>query len=278
MATEQPTQTYRGNCHCGAFVYEAELPVIKSALTCSCSMCHKKGTRLVFTPQDKVKFVKGDESVLTAYQFNSKKLTHMFCTNCGSPVLGKGETGGVATYALNSYSIDGASVGGERVVPTYTGPEPTVEIEGAKIYHGSCHCGAVTIAVKSKDFHKDPDATSEKGLFSCGCSICARNGNVWAYLRHEQVVVQGRDNLTQYTFNTKLVSKPFCKICGVNVLCDWLEVSQEHLAQLPEEAKVFVERNKHLTPVNLRALDNFSLDGLEINYTPGSHGRPYVNP
>lgn len=59
-------------------------------------------------------------------------------------------------------------------MPTYTGPEPTAEIEGAKIYHGSCHCGAVTIAVKSKDFHKDPDATSEKGLFSCGCSICAR--------------------------------------------------------------------------------------------------------
>lgn len=109
-------------------------------------------------------------------------------------------------------------------------------------------------------------------------SSSIKNGNVWAYLRHEQVVVQGRDNLTQYTFNTKLVSKPFCKICGVNVLCDWLEVSQEHLAQLPEEAKVFVERNKHLTPVNLRALDNFSLDGLEINYTPGSHGRPYVNP
>lgn len=33
---------------------------------------------------------------------------------------------------------------------TYKGPEPTAKIEDAKIYTGSCHCGAVTLAMKVK--------------------------------------------------------------------------------------------------------------------------------
>lgn len=77
MATEAPTKTYRGNCHCGAFVYEADLPEIKGGTTCSCSMCFKKGTRIVYTPTKNVRFVKGDESDLTKYQFNTKTVTHM---------------------------------------------------------------------------------------------------------------------------------------------------------------------------------------------------------
>lgn len=32
----------------------------------------------------------------------------------------------------------------------YKGPEPTAEIEDAKIYTGSCHCGAITMAMKIK--------------------------------------------------------------------------------------------------------------------------------
>ena len=76
MATEA-TKTYRGNCHCGAFVYEAELPEIKGGTTCNCSMCFKKGTRLIYTATKNVKFVEGDESVLTKYQFNTKTVTHM---------------------------------------------------------------------------------------------------------------------------------------------------------------------------------------------------------
>lgn len=77
MATEQPTQTYRGNCHCGAFVYEADLPEIKGSVTCSCSMCSKKGSRILYTAPKNVRFVRGDESVLTEYRFNSKFINHM---------------------------------------------------------------------------------------------------------------------------------------------------------------------------------------------------------
>lgn len=58
--------------------------------------------------------------------------------------------------------------------PTYSGPEPTAEVEGAKTYHGSCTCGAVGIAVKSKDLHENPEAAGQNGSISCRCSICAR--------------------------------------------------------------------------------------------------------
>ena len=79
MATEEATRIYRGNCHCGAFVYEAQLPEIKVGTTCNCSMCFKKGTRIVYTPVKNVKVVKGSESDLTKYQFNNKVINHMVC-------------------------------------------------------------------------------------------------------------------------------------------------------------------------------------------------------
>lgn len=42
-ATNPPTKKYRGNCHCGAFVFELDVPEIKSVSDCDCSICHKKG-------------------------------------------------------------------------------------------------------------------------------------------------------------------------------------------------------------------------------------------
>jgi hypothetical protein len=74
---QAPTKTYRGNCHCGAFVYEAQMPEIKKVIDCNCSLCHKKGYLFAVTPQSTVKIVKGDENALTSYQFGEKKLQHM---------------------------------------------------------------------------------------------------------------------------------------------------------------------------------------------------------
>lgn len=68
---------YRGNCHCGSFVYEAELPEIKSAMECNCSICHKKGYLWVFpTEGSKFDIVKGDKNALSQYTFGAKKLAH----------------------------------------------------------------------------------------------------------------------------------------------------------------------------------------------------------
>jgi len=54
--------------------------------------------------------------------------------------------------------------------PGYTGPEPEADIACGKMYTGSCHCGAVTIALKTRG----PLADEEEVIGECDCSICAR--------------------------------------------------------------------------------------------------------
>jgi hypothetical protein len=51
--------------------------------------------------------------------------------------------------------------------PGFTGELPKFEGYGLKIYTGSCHCGAVTLAVKTKPF---PDVEVKED----NCSICQR--------------------------------------------------------------------------------------------------------
>ncbi|SPO04400.1 uncharacterized protein DNG_07085 [Cephalotrichum gorgonifer] len=280
--TKEPTKTYRGNCHCGALVYEAQLPEIKTVITCNCSMCFKKGARWLYAPEASVKIVKGSENDLTAYQFHTKFITHMFCPTCASHVFGKGGEGDDVLYGLNVNCIqgidfqaleenftDGASSGEKHIPPTYSGPEPTAEIEGAKIYHGSCQCGAVQVAVKSKDLHENPEAAGKYGCTTCGCSICSRIGATWAYPKNEQVAFQSRDNLSYYSYNDKLLTKPFCKTCGVTFANEFADVTQEHLDSVSEASRKFREAQLGTCPFNLRVLDNFSLDGLKITHMPG---------
>ena len=67
-------------------------------------------------------------------------------------------------------SFDGASLPPAYQPPEYTGPEPTAEIEGAKLYTGSCHCGAVRVALKSKPL----DKTYDESILDCSCSHCRK--------------------------------------------------------------------------------------------------------
>lgn len=98
------------------------------------------------------------------------------------------------------------------------------------------------------------------------------------YPRKEQVAIQGRENLSYYSFNYHLTSKSFCRTCGVNVAAEWTDVSQEHLDSIPEKARKFREEHLHVFPVNVRVFDNFSLDGLPIKYLANDSGKPYQNP
>lgn len=72
----QDNKTYRGNCHCGAFVYEAECPEIKEVTSCNCSICVRKGYLWVFPGKDNFRFVKGDADGLTGYEFGQKMINH----------------------------------------------------------------------------------------------------------------------------------------------------------------------------------------------------------
>jgi hypothetical protein len=71
---EQPPKTYRGNCHCGAFVFEVEAPEITSVGDCNCSICSKRGY-LWLVPKKPLTIVK-DEGKLVHYAFGSKQMDH----------------------------------------------------------------------------------------------------------------------------------------------------------------------------------------------------------
>jgi hypothetical protein len=74
-----PTRTYRGNCHCGNFVYTVTVPEITKTSSCDCSVCSKKGVLWTVVPNhpEQFKVVKGDEEKdLSVYQWSSKALHH----------------------------------------------------------------------------------------------------------------------------------------------------------------------------------------------------------
>ena len=74
MSETNIIKKYRGNCHCGAFVFEIEVPEIKSATACNCSICVKKGYLWV-KPHSPPTIIKG-EGTLARYGFGGKNIEH----------------------------------------------------------------------------------------------------------------------------------------------------------------------------------------------------------
>lgn len=101
--------------------------------------------------------------------------------------------------------------------------------------HGSCHCGAVTLAVKVDKPLEDRDITvDEERIVECNCSICMRvslpflarqcawltlsqGAYIWIYPLKEDTVIEGREHLAYRSFRKNIVRKAFCKHCGVHV-------------------------------------------------------------
>lgn len=116
------------------------------------------------------------------------------------------------------------------VLPTNTEPD-----------HGSCHCGAVTLAVKVDKPLEERDITvDEERICECNCSVCIRvrlsltepqtdrmltcaadtytqGAYIWIYPHIEDSVIEGREHLEYRSFNTNVVRKSFCRHCGVHV-------------------------------------------------------------
>ncbi|TDZ24852.1 Centromere protein V [Colletotrichum orbiculare MAFF 240422] len=253
---------YRGNCHCGAFVYEVKVPTIDSVYQCDCSIWHRKGYLwLILDDGTKIDIVRGTSDTLTLYTFGPKKTGHKFCPKCATPVMG--ELGaeqalnvraiqGIDLSTLERVPYDGASLGKPYVKPKHKGPLPA-PIDGQKLYTGSCHCGAVTLALMSKPL----DETFDGLTAECDCSSCQRNAYRWIYPSKEQVVLHASNpsNIGRYSFAHYIVDKTFCKICGVamtNQCNDLTEEERQARGALSAEGLPDGFRAQH--PVNLRVL------------------------
>lgn len=72
---------------------------------------------------------------------------------------------------------------------------------------GSCHCGALKFS-----FLSPKNVTVQR----CNCSICTMTGFVHLIVPQEQFELKtGKDNLSEYQFNTSIAKHLFCKTCGV---------------------------------------------------------------
>ncbi|MFN3313374.1 MAG: GFA family protein [Hyphomonas sp.] len=72
---------------------------------------------------------------------------------------------------------------------------------------GGCHCGAVRFEVLLPHAFEAED---------CNCSMCAMSGNIHVIVPSSRFqLVQGKDNLAEYTFNTGAAKHLFCRTCGV---------------------------------------------------------------
>lgn len=72
---------------------------------------------------------------------------------------------------------------------------------------GGCHCGAVRFEAEL------PQALEVE---DCDCSICAMSGNIHVIVPPSRFrLIQGADNLSEYTFNTRRARHLFCKTCGI---------------------------------------------------------------
>ncbi|MCJ1462066.1 hypothetical protein MMC07_000666 [Pseudocyphellaria aurata] len=163
------------------------------------------------------------ENFFKDYEFGRNTLRHKFCPKCGSSVMAvKHDAPDGKKIAINARmfhdanldSLEKASFDGVGLEPVYHAPQVfsnLVAKDGFKIYHGNCHCGAVTYSVQSEPFTETGPPVRE-----CDCSICSRNGYLTIYPRIADVEIHGEDALTGYAFGERTTHK-FCSLCGTSL-------------------------------------------------------------
>eukprot|EP00026_Physarum_polycephalum_P019309 Phypoly_transcript_21269.p1 GENE.Phypoly_transcript_21269~~Phypoly_transcript_21269.p1 ORF type:complete len:200 (+),score=19.18 Phypoly_transcript_21269:2-601(+) len=75
-------------------------------------------------------------------------------------------------------------------------------------YQGGCHCGKVRYEVTApKDFE----------IVKCNCSICNKKGFLHLIVPKSQFnLLQGKEFISTYTFNTGVAKHHFCSACGIS--------------------------------------------------------------
>lgn len=77
-------------------------------------------------------------------------------------------------------------------------------------YAGGCHCGQVRLRI---DLPRPIDR-----VIDCNCSICTKKGILHVAVEMDELaVLQGRDSIETYRFNTRIAEHNFCRRCGIHV-------------------------------------------------------------
>lgn len=75
------------------------------------------------------------------------------------------------------------------------------------IYTGKCHCGSVVFEV---------EAPGRIECAECNCSICGKLGYLHLIVPKSRfTLLQGKQQLSTYTFNSGVAKHLFCRTCGI---------------------------------------------------------------
>lgn len=106
---------------------------------------------------------------------------------------------------------------------------------------------------------------------------------IWIYPKKDQVVIQGRQNLTYYVSRAgSSWLKGFCKTCGVQIMNEPNPLAPDHAESSSSEAEASGEGQLDWLPINIRILDDLDLDVIKDKvekYDGWNLAKPpYVNP
>ena len=117
------------------------------------------------------------------------------------------------------------------------------------VCQGGCHCGGVRFQVVIDRWIVE----------DCNCSICRKKGFLHLIINRDNfTLLQGKELLTTYTFNTQIAQHSFCSVCGI------------HAFYRPRSHPEAVD-------VNLRCLDEDIRDRVEIRFFDGQNWEENVD-
>ena len=75
-----------------------------------------------------------------------------------------------------------------------------------RVWHGSCHCGAVRFTVAGDILE----------AYTCDCSLCSKKNALMANIHESRLTITaGEDKLGLYQWNARIARHYFCTACGI---------------------------------------------------------------
>jgi len=110
---------------------------------------------------------------------------------------------------------------------------------------GNCHCGAVSIEVPERPRY----------LIECNCSICRRNGALWALYPSKAVrVVVRAGNTSEYVWGARKIKTIHCRTCGCTTHWEPLQCDAD---------SEFGVNMRNFDPKEIEAVATRQFDGAE---------------
>jgi hypothetical protein len=119
------------------------------------------------------------------------------------------------------------------------------------MFHASCHCGAVRIRVPAQPAY----------VIDCNCSLCRRNGALWATYESDCVELSGQlDKLVAYIWGQRSIRTMFCGACGC--VTHWEPITAEAGSRFG---------------INMRNVDPEAISGVRVRKFDGAESWAYLD-